>query len=56
MTRVRSCDHCGEPIAPKEKYVKCVEVGDITDKYNHSRRMNGVGDLCMKCAKEVLKI
>jgi hypothetical protein len=54
--RVRSCDRCGKEIPSKEKYVKCVEVGDITDKHNHSRKMNGIGDLCLSCAKEVLKI
>lgn len=53
--RARTCDRCGKEIPSKEKYIKCVEVGEITDKRNHTRAMNGIGDLCIKCWNEVVK-
>lgn len=53
--RKRTCDRCKKEIPSKDKYIKCVEVGEITDKFNHTRTMNGIGDLCIHCFKEVIK-
>lgn len=47
----RLCDRCGKEISSKDKYIKCVEVGERKD--NWVRVMNGVGDLCLKCWGEV---
>jgi len=53
--RVRNCDRCKKEIPSKEKYVKCVEVGDIINKFNHSRKMCGIGDLHIHCFNDIIK-
>ena len=54
--RRRICDHCKKEIPSKDKYIKCVEVGEASNRKNNwTRTMFGAGDLCLKCFSEVVK-